>query len=62
LIIPGDLPGIKPVKDLPEVFPLPQDGPPAQPCLESLQDKKLEEEPVIVDGKSPFLVVVTAIE
>src|SRR5262245_4153023 len=40
------------------MVPLAQHSIPAQPGLGRLQDEKLEEPPIIVDGDAPFLVVV----
>src|SRR2546428_415349 len=49
---------IKVSKGTAVVVPLAQHSIPAQPGLCRLQDEKLEEPPIIVDGDAPFLVVV----
>ena len=40
------------------LFPLPQHGVPTQSCLGSFQEKALEQAPVVMDGHSPFAVVI----
>ena len=42
----------------PVIFALVQNGLPAQSCLRAFENQKLEKCPVIMNGHSPFLVVV----
>jgi hypothetical protein len=54
----SDFFGIKVIKRDAIMFPLAQHGVPTQPCLGSFQDEELEQAPVIVNGHSPFAVVI----
>lgn len=57
-IVLGDLGKIEVVECLSEIFPLSQNGKPAQSRLEPLKDEEFEYFPVIVNRNPPFRIVV----
>src|SRR5437899_4987808 len=58
----GDLTRIKVLERLSKVIALSQDGNPAQPCLEALQDQHLEYLSIVMDRDTPLLIVIFTIK
>src|SRR5439155_21228629 len=58
----GDLKRIKVLERLAKVIPLSQDGNPAQPRLEALQDQHLEYLSIVMDRKPPLRIVIFTVE
>ena len=61
-VVPRDLRHIEPIKSAPVIFPFVQNGRPAQPRLRAFQDEQLEPRAVIMQGHTPFGVVISEIE
>ena len=58
----GDLTRIEVLERLAKVIALSQDGNPAQPRLEALQDQHLEYLSIVMDRKPPLLIVIFTVE
>src|SRR5207248_11643496 len=59
LAVPGDFLRAKPIERVPIVFPLFQNGGPAQPGLRTFKNKELEEQSIIMHRDAPFLIVIS---
>ena len=51
--------GIEVVEGSSKALSLAQDSDPAEPCLESIQNNELEVSVIIMNGHSPFFIVVS---
>ena len=57
-VVLRDFRGVEAVEDFAVALALPQDRFPAEPRLRALEDQEFEEHAVVVDGHTPFFVVV----
>ena len=62
IVVIGDKPIVESVESRAESLTLGQNRVPTQPGLETLQNKQLEQSPIVMDRPPPFLVVIGAIK
>ncbi len=61
-IVTGNYGGVEPIERAPIIGPFFQDRKPAQPRLGAFKDQKFEKRNIVMNGHSPFVIVIVDVE